>query len=108
LGTPVSSTDKTDHHDITKILLKVVFSTTSIILIPLNFFQYFRRKFSSHLIVCLFVCFMVLNTTFNNILVISWWSVLSVEETGVLGENHQPAKNNQMTRKLETKILKEV
>jgi hypothetical protein len=26
-STPVSSTDKTDHHDITKILLKVVFST---------------------------------------------------------------------------------
>jgi hypothetical protein len=26
--------------------------------------------------------FMVLNTTFNNITVISWWSVLLVEETG--------------------------
>ena len=32
--------------------------------------------------------FMVLNTTFNNISVISWQSVLLVEETGVLGENH--------------------
>ena len=31
------------------------------------------------------------NTTFNNILVISWWSVLLVEETGVLRENHWPA-----------------
>jgi len=31
--------------------------------------------------------FMVLNTTFNNISVISWRSVLLVEETG---ENHRP------------------
>ena len=30
----------------------------------------------------------VLNTTFNTISVISWWSVLLVEETGVPGENH--------------------
>ena len=28
-----------------------------------------------------FVWFMVFNTTFNNISVISWWSVLLVEET---------------------------
>jgi len=31
---------------------------------------------------CLFVCLMVFNTPFNNISVISWWSVLLVEETG--------------------------
>jgi hypothetical protein len=31
---------------------------------------------------------MVFNTTFNNISVISWLSVLLVEETGVPGENH--------------------
>jgi hypothetical protein len=31
---------------------------------------------------------MVFNTTFNNISVISWRSVLSVEETRVHGENH--------------------
>jgi hypothetical protein len=36
LGTPVSSTNKTDHHDITEILLKVALNT--IILTPL--FQY--------------------------------------------------------------------
>ena len=34
---------------------------------------------------------MVFNATFNNISVISWWSVLLVEETGVPGENHRPA-----------------
>jgi hypothetical protein len=31
----------------------------------------------------------VFNATFNNILIISWWSVLLVEETGVPGENHR-------------------
>ena len=31
--------------------------------------------------------FMVFNATFNNISVISWWSVLLVDETR---ENHQP------------------
>jgi hypothetical protein len=31
---------------------------------------------------------MVFNATFNNISVISWWSVILVEETGVPGENH--------------------
>ena len=30
----------------------------------------------------------VFNSTFNNISVISWWSVLLVEETGVPRENH--------------------
>ena len=29
---------------------------------------------------------MVFNATFNNISIISWWSVLLVEETGVPGE----------------------
>jgi hypothetical protein len=33
---------------------------------------------------------MVLNTTFNNISVISWRSVLLVEETWVPGEIHRP------------------
>ena len=39
--------------------------------------------------------FMVLNTTFNNyISVISWWSVLLVEKTGVPGENHWPVASH--------------
>jgi hypothetical protein len=32
---------------------------------------------------------MVLNATFNNISVISWQSLLLVEETGIPGENQQ-------------------
>jgi hypothetical protein len=34
---------------------------------------------------------MVFNATFNNISVISWRSVLLVEEIKVPGENHRPA-----------------
>jgi hypothetical protein len=37
---------------------------------------------------------MVFNATFNNISVISWRSVLLVEETGVTGENHRPAASH--------------
>ena len=39
------------------------------------------------------VVVMVFKATFNNISVISWLSVLLVEETGVSGENHRPATN---------------
>jgi hypothetical protein len=42
----------------------------------------------SQMIIQGLVWFMVFNATFNNISVISWWSVLLVEETGVPGENH--------------------
>ena len=37
---------------------------------------------------------MVFNTIFNNISIISWWSVLLMEETGVLGENHRPVASH--------------
>ena len=36
----------------------------------------------------------VFNATFNNISVISWWSVLLVDETKLPGENHQPATSH--------------
>jgi hypothetical protein len=35
---------------------------------------------------------MVFNATFNNISVISWWSVLLVEKTRVLGEDYHTIK----------------
>jgi hypothetical protein len=37
---------------------------------------------------CLYARFVVFNATINNISVISWRSVLLVEETGISGENH--------------------
>jgi hypothetical protein len=46
-------------------------------------------------VVCV-VWFMVFNATFNNILVISWWSVLLVEETWVPGKHHRPAASDIM------------
>ena len=42
------------------------------------------------------VWFMVFNTTLNNISVMSWRSVLFVEETGVTGENHRPVASHYM------------
>jgi hypothetical protein len=40
---------------------------------------------------------MVFNATFNNISVISWRSVLLVEETGVPRENHRPVASHWQT-----------
>ena len=40
---------------------------------------------------------MVFNATFNNMTVISWLSILLVEETGVAGENHRPVASNWQT-----------
>jgi len=40
---------------------------------------------------------MVLNATFNNISAISEWSVLLVQEIGVLGENHRTATSHCQT-----------
>ena len=47
--------------------------------------------------ICFMGCiglFMVFNTTFNNVSIISWQSVLLVEETGVHGENHWSVTSN--------------
>jgi len=40
---------------------------------------------------------MVFNVTFNNISVISWRSVLLLEETGVPGENHRLTYRKSLT-----------
>jgi len=39
----------------------------------------------------------VFNATFNNISVISWWSGLLLEETGVPRENHWPVARHWQT-----------
>jgi hypothetical protein len=43
---------------------------------------------------CLFVCLMVFNATFNNISVISWRSMLLVDENRGPGENHRPVASH--------------
>ena len=45
----------------------------------------------------LLVMVMVFNATFSNISDISWQSVLLVEETRALGENHQPVASHRQT-----------
>ena len=40
---------------------------------------------------------MVYNDTFNNSSVISWWSVLLAEETGVPRGNHRPSVSYRQT-----------
>jgi len=66
-GTPVSSTIKTDYHDITEILLKHHNPNPCLTLS----FTTFKINIE----------FWVFNTTFNNISVIWWRSVLLVEKT---------------------------
>jgi hypothetical protein len=43
------------------------------------------------------VCVIVFNNTFNNISVITWLSVLLVEETGIPGEKHRPVASHWQT-----------
>jgi hypothetical protein len=43
------------------------------------------------------VSMMVFNATSSDISVLSWWSVLLVQETGVPGETHQPAASHWQT-----------
>jgi len=40
---------------------------------------------------------MMFNATFNNISVISWWSFLLLEETGVPEENHRLVASHRQT-----------
>jgi radical SAM superfamily enzyme YgiQ (UPF0313 family) len=42
----------------------------------------------------IWVIVMVFHATFNNISVLSWWSVLLVEEAEEPGKNHRPWASN--------------
>jgi hypothetical protein len=97
-------TNKTDSHDITELLLKVVLNT---IFLTLYVYIYFYTLTDTRVAPPLFFSltyylikykfeggfglgFMVFNSTFNNISAISWRSVLLVEKIGVPKENHRP------------------
>ena len=80
----------TYRHDIAEILLKVALNTKNQIMSTCIFFgKIFFWYFSFFII--------VFNATFSNISVISWRSVLLVEETGIPGENHLPAASPRET-----------
>jgi hypothetical protein len=87
-------------------LLKIVRKWTWIINYYIFLLWYDRQvSYKQHYIlqlcdfeyICLIVCLIVFNATFNNISVISWRSVLLVEETGVPGENHWPVASHWQT-----------
>jgi len=40
---------------------------------------------------------MMFNATFNNISVMSWWSVVLMEETGIPRESHRPGASQWQT-----------
>jgi len=48
---------------------------------------------------------MVFNVTFNNFSVISWRSVLLVDETGVPGENHRPIASHWQTWSWDSRFI---
>jgi hypothetical protein len=55
-------------------------------------FKLYRKETDGYIYMILYVLgFMVFNATFINSAVISWWSVLLAEETGVPRENRRPA-----------------
>jgi hypothetical protein len=70
------------------------FNATSSNIEKQNF--YFESRQSDHVIEVSMKGFglMVINATFNNISVLSWRSVLLVEETGVPGEYHRPVASH--------------
>jgi hypothetical protein len=64
----------------------------------MTIFRHFILFICPHNVSCfLFVCFLVFYTSFNNISVILWQSVLLVEETGGPGEKHWPVASHWQT-----------
>ena len=64
---------------------------TFLLRFPDRLIKYFKIRSLIH------VCLMVFNATFNNISVISWQSVILVEDTGGSGENHWPVASHWQT-----------
>ena len=67
-----------------------------------NRYSYHKIRVSWHSLQCWKWCksrvrVMVFKATLNNVSVISWQSVLLVEETGVFGENHRPVASHWQT-----------
>jgi hypothetical protein len=75
-------------HSVPHVIIDPKIKYKKSILLPTLFYTFL------HKMMYMLVWFMVFNTTSNNISLISWWSVLLVEETGVPRENHQPAASH--------------
>jgi len=77
--------------------ISVVAESICLLLDVLGYIQYYyQRVWLVMYIECIMLVgwFMVFNTNFNNILVISWRSLLLMEESGVPEENHQPVASH--------------
>ena len=59
--------------------------------------MHYTPKCTKHKLIMVWFGLWCLTSTFNNISVISWWSVLLVEETGVPGENNRPIASHWQT-----------
>ena len=87
-----------------KFLLKTIVFSCKFPGHKVSFARYMVFYVVSVICILLYICvleliylFMVFKGTFNNIAVISWRSVLLVEETGVPGENHRPVASRGQT-----------
>ena len=74
-------------------MLPLTFIEVVLLLLTITIFKFVWWIHNLFLLVCL----MVFNATFNNISVISWRSVLLVEEIGVAEENHRPVASHWQT-----------
>ena len=96
--------ENTHHYICTRILDKNSSTTSSLVTqqqkileklaVPVLFKQFWQYNLYQY---CWLVWFMVFNANFNNISVISWWSVLLVEETGVPGDKQRLVENTGIT-----------
>jgi hypothetical protein len=75
-------------HLTTEIKYKIEQSTSFMLCMSYRYINKSSPLFLSHTIIFCYFGAMVFNDTFNNIAVISWRSVLLVEETGVPEGNH--------------------
>ena len=81
----------------TEIKYKIAQSTSFMLWMSYRYINKSSPLFLSNPLIFCYFWVMVSNATFNNIAVISWRSVLLVEETGVPGGNHQPVASHWQT-----------
>ena len=78
----------------TEIKYKIAQSTSFMLCMSYRYINKTSPLFLSHPLIFFYFGVMVFNATFNNISVISWRSVLLMEETGVPGGNHRPVASH--------------
>ena len=86
------------HEIFIRIWFQFIVIVTAIEVWDYNYWSFYIKRVSFlHRVYVSVVMFKVINTTFNNISVIAWRSVLLVHKTGVPGENHRPVISHWQT-----------